>query len=128
MKSQFTTSIDLYTHNWCNYDLGKSVDCQDSKIRLRFGVIHQVQVNQFLQLQIISLHAVDHVCKQRTDIFSNSHASNDLLDGLLLALFLFTLQVKTELCQLTCKTKRYSYTDTYTHSTIQYSMCYSLTQ
>lgn len=47
--------------------LDKAVDGHDGHIRLALGVVHQVEVNQLLQLQVVCLHAVHHIWEQRTD-------------------------------------------------------------
>ena len=44
--------------------LGEGVDSQNGQVRLRLGVIHQVEVDKLLQLKVISLHAVHHVSKE----------------------------------------------------------------
>ena len=46
-------------------DLGEGVDSQDGEVGLRLGVVHEIEIHQLLQLQIVSLHAVDHIRKQR---------------------------------------------------------------
>lgn len=55
--------------------LHKAVDSHDGHVRLTLGVVHQVQIHQLLQLQVISLHAVYHIWKQgaeegREDIYN----------------------------------------------------------
>lgn len=49
-----------------NSHLDKAVNGHDGHVRLTLGIVHKVQVNQFLQLQVISLHAVYHIWKQGT--------------------------------------------------------------
>ena len=44
--------------------LGKGVDGKDGQVGLGLGVVHEVKVDQFLQLQVVGLHAVHHVGKQ----------------------------------------------------------------
>lgn len=82
--------------------LGKGVHSEDGQVRLRLGVVHQIQVDQFLQLQAVRLHTVDHVWEQRADVLPNRHTCNDLLDGFLLPLPLVALEVQAKLCELTC--------------------------
>ena len=48
--------------------LDKSIHSHNSHVRLRFSIIHQVQIHQFFQLQIISLHTVHNIREQRTKI------------------------------------------------------------
>jgi len=47
-------------------DLNKCVDSHDSHVGLTLCIVHQVEVDEFLQLQVISLHAVDNVREQST--------------------------------------------------------------
>lgn len=47
--------------------LDKAVDSHDGHIRLALGVVHQVEVNQLLQLQVVCLHAVHYIWEQRTE-------------------------------------------------------------
>lgn len=49
-------SMESYLH--------KAVDCHDGHVRLALGVVHEVQVDQLLQLQVISLHAVHYIREQ----------------------------------------------------------------
>ena len=44
--------------------LDKCVDRHNCQIGLALGIVHQIQINQLLQLQIISLHAIDHIGEQ----------------------------------------------------------------
>ena len=64
---------------------------------MRLGVIHKVEVDQLLQLQIVSLHAVNDVREERADVLPDRHAGYDLLNGILLLVSLVTLEIKTEL-------------------------------
>lgn len=41
----------------------ESVDCQNSTVRLRLGVVHDVEVHQLFQLQVVGLDAVQHLSK-----------------------------------------------------------------
>lgn len=45
--------------------LHEAVDSHDGHVRLALGVVHQVEIDQLLELQVIGLHAVNHVWKQR---------------------------------------------------------------
>jgi hypothetical protein len=58
--------------------LDERVDGHNRHVRLRLGVVHQVQVDQLLQLQIVGLHAVDHVREQGRHVLAHRHAGNDL--------------------------------------------------
>ena len=65
--SNHRTSLDEHYCASCKNkmaDLGKSVDCQNGQIWLRFSIIHEIQVNQFLKLQIVRLHTIDDIRKQ----------------------------------------------------------------
>lgn len=46
--------------------LYEGVDCHDSHIWLTLGIVHQVEVNQLLQFQVVCLHAVDNIWEQST--------------------------------------------------------------
>ena len=63
--------------------LDKGVDGQDAKLWVGLGVVHEVEIDQLLLLQVVCLHVLDHVGEQRADILANGHGSNNLLDGLL---------------------------------------------
>lgn len=80
--------------------LGECVDSQDGQVWLRLGVVHEIQVDQLLELQVVGLHAVDHIGKQGAHILAYCHASDDLLNRFLLLLLLITLQVDPQLGQL----------------------------
>ena len=70
-RSTETTSADNPDHLFqaqefvrlfgSNDYLDKGVDTHDGKIRLRFGIIDQVQVHQLLQLQVIRLQQQKHI-------------------------------------------------------------------
>lgn len=55
--------VVLYSDGNCNLDEG--VDGHDGHVGLALGVVHQVEVDQLLQLQVVRLHAVHHVREQR---------------------------------------------------------------
>lgn len=42
---------------------GKGVHSKNGKVRLGLGIVHEVEIDQFLQLQVVGLHAVDYVSK-----------------------------------------------------------------
>lgn len=44
--------------------LGEGVDSKNGQVRLGFGVVHEVEVHKFLQLQVVSLHAVYNISKE----------------------------------------------------------------
>lgn len=44
--------------------LHKSIDSKNGEIRLWLGVVHQIQVDKLLQLQVVGLHAIDNIGKQ----------------------------------------------------------------
>lgn len=45
--------------------LHKAVDSHNGHVWLTFGVVHQVQIHQLLQLQVVSLHTVHNIRKER---------------------------------------------------------------
>lgn len=61
--------------------LNERVDGHDGHIGLRFGVVHQIQIDQLLELQVVRLHAVDDVRKECGNVLANRHAGNDLERG-----------------------------------------------
>lgn len=61
--------------------LNERVDGHDGHIGLRLGVVHQVQIDQLLQLEIVRLHAVDDVREERGNVLANRHAGDDLEIG-----------------------------------------------
>lgn len=44
--------------------LGESVDGENGQIGLRLSVVHEVEVDKLLELQVVCLHAVDHISKE----------------------------------------------------------------
>lgn len=59
-------------------NLNECIDRHDCHIGLRFCIVHQIQVNQFFQLQIIRLHTVNDIGKQSRHILADCHARNHL--------------------------------------------------
>lgn len=55
-------SIDAHTH------IHKCIDGHDSEVWLTLGVVHQVQIDEFLQFKVICLHTVHHIWEQLTKI------------------------------------------------------------
>ena len=49
-------------------NLHKSVDSQNGQIRLALSIIHDVQINEFFQLQVISHHALHNLREQNRHI------------------------------------------------------------
>ena len=45
---------------------------------MAFGIIHEIKVDQFLQLQIVGLHAVGHIRKESAHILAHGHGRNHL--------------------------------------------------
>lgn len=54
-KSHLCTHTRMY--------FGKGVHSKNGKVRLGLGIVHEVEIDQFLQLQVVGLHAVDYVSK-----------------------------------------------------------------
>lgn len=46
--------------------LHKGVDSHDGHVGLTLGIVHQIQVHQLLQLQVVCLHTVHHVGEEGT--------------------------------------------------------------
>lgn len=71
----------IYTENNGQYleaYLDKCIHSHYRHIRLWFSVIHQIQIHEFLQLQVIGLHTIHYIRKQRRHILANRHRSYDL--------------------------------------------------
>jgi len=45
----------------------KCVDSHDCHIWLTLGIVHQIQVHQFFQLQVVSLDTIHNIGKQSTE-------------------------------------------------------------
>ena len=53
--------------------LDKRVYCHDSQVRLRLGIIDEIEINQLLELHVVSLHAVDNIREERAHILAHCH-------------------------------------------------------
>lgn len=84
-------------------NLDKCVDGQDRQFGLCFGIVHQVQIHQFLELNVVCLHILQDVRKQAADVFTYSHARNDLLDSVASCLAVFTIELLFEFVDFTCQ-------------------------
>ena len=47
--------------------LHKGVDSHDGHVGLTLGIVHQVEIHQLLQFQIVRLHTVHYIWKERTE-------------------------------------------------------------
>ena len=47
--------------------LHKAVDSHDGHVWLTLGIVHQVEIHQLLQFQIVRLHTVHYIWKERTE-------------------------------------------------------------
>ena len=41
--------------------LNERIDSHDGHVGLTFSIVHQIEINEFLQLQVVRLHTVHHV-------------------------------------------------------------------
>lgn len=57
--------------------LYKGVNSHDSHVWLTLGIVHQVEVDQFFQFQVIRLHAVDDVREQSTEQGTRHYVTTD---------------------------------------------------
>lgn len=57
--------------------LHKCVNSHDSHVWLAFGIVHQVEVNQLFQFQVVRLHAVHNIWKQSTARGTNCDVTSD---------------------------------------------------
>lgn len=63
--SKTSSLLQCNVYKLLKTNLNKSVDGHDSHVWLRFSIVHEIQVDQFLQLQVICLHAVYYIGEQR---------------------------------------------------------------
>lgn len=47
--------------------LDKGIDSHYGHVRLTLGVIHQIEIDKLLEFEIVRLHAIDDIGKQRTE-------------------------------------------------------------
>ena len=79
---------------WILTVLNKCVDSHDDgHVGLRLSIVHQIQVDQLLQLQVVCLHAVDHVREESRHVLAHSHAGNHLLHSFPFPLLLIRVQL-----------------------------------
>jgi len=121
--------------------LGEGVDSEYGEVGLRLGVVHEVEVDQFLELQVVSLHAVHHIGEQGAgetrsegnggllpsangkelgslpDVLSNGHACNNLLHCLLFPELVLPLEIGLQLGQFTCAAQEAQEQLAWTHFT-----------
>jgi hypothetical protein len=57
--------------------LDEGVDGQDGEVGLALGVVNEVQVNQLLQLQVLSLPVLHDVCEQHGHVLADRHGGDD---------------------------------------------------
>lgn len=90
------TTIEQY-----NSYLLESIYSQNCTLWLAFGIVHNVQIYKFLELQVVCLHTVQHVSEQHRHILAHGHEGNHLLDCLLLFILFLWVQLFLELVDLT---------------------------
>jgi len=92
--------------------LDESIDSQDNKLRLSLCVVHQVEVDQFLLLQVFRLlayksvslslcddltyHVLDDIGEETTTVLSNRVIRNDSLDCVCSFLSVLRVELLTE--------------------------------
>lgn len=77
--------------------LHERVDSHDGHVGLGLCVVHQVQIDELLELQVVGLHTVDDIWEERRDVFADRHACDDLLYRLLLLFFLVIVELGLQL-------------------------------
>lgn len=77
--------------------LDEGVDSHDGHVWLRLCIVHEVQVNQLLQLEVVGLHAVDDIWEEGRHVLADGHAGNDLLHRFLLFLLLVIVELRFQL-------------------------------
>ncbi len=66
--------------------LDERVDGEDDELRLRLGVVHEVEVDELLLFEVFGLHVFEHVWKETADVLADGHVGDDALDGILSAI------------------------------------------
>jgi len=56
----------------------KTVDSQNRQVRMSFGIVDDIQINKFFQLNISGFHIFDHIRKKHGNVFISSHGINNL--------------------------------------------------
>ena len=78
----------------------KRVDGENHKLRLRLGIVHQVQVHELFLLEVLGLHVFEHVGEQGRHVFADGHIRDHPLDRIFPAIAVLAIQVGTELVRL----------------------------
>ncbi|GIL87928.1 hypothetical protein Vretifemale_15975 [Volvox reticuliferus] len=86
--------------------LHERVDSHNRQVRLGLCIVDEVKVDKLLQLQVIRLHAVDHVGEEHRHILSHGHSCDNLLHSVLLLGPIKAPELLFELMDLTCQPKR----------------------
>mmetsp|Transcript_15997 Transcript_15997/g.41525 ORF Transcript_15997/g.41525 Transcript_15997/m.41525 type:complete len:1014 (+) Transcript_15997:689-3730(+) len=81
--------------------LDKGVDGENAEVRLRLGVVDEVQVHQLLELQVLRLHAVHQVREQHAHVLAHRHERDHLLHRVLLLRLVHIPELLLELMDLT---------------------------
>lgn len=56
----------------CESNLNECIDSHDSQIWLTLGIVHEIKIDELLQLNVIGLHAIHDIREERTAILITS--------------------------------------------------------
>ena len=84
--------------------LDKSVHGHDGQFRLCFGIVDEIEINEFANFQVGRHHIVHHSGKQARHVLAERHVSDDLLDGVALLILVVRRQLFLQLGVLTAFT------------------------
>jgi hypothetical protein len=80
--------------------LDERVHGEDDELRLRLCIVHEVEVDEFLLLQVFSLHVLENIGEETGDILSDGHVGNDAFDCVLPFVPVLAVQVRAQLVVL----------------------------
>lgn len=81
-------------------DLNKSVDSQNGQVRIALSIIHDIEVHQLLELEILRVHALDHIGEEHGHVLSDRHGGDHLLHAILLLVLLGAVELLLEFVDL----------------------------
>lgn len=81
----------------------KCVNGEDDEFGLRFGIVHQIEVHEFLLLQILRLHILQDVRKQARDVLPDSHVGDNTLDRILALVPVLAVQIRAQFPVFACR-------------------------
>ena len=93
-----THELQFYYHLKLRFSFGlpyfsESTNTQNGFIRMGFGIIHDVQIYQFLQFNMCGLNILQDVHEEHGDILTNCHGSNNLVKNFKMINYLRTFKM-----------------------------------